>query len=108
MVDVETDRWAAAVLNKLMDADLKSDISSTLEEHPTKQRGAVVVFCLIAKRIFERYQETKVAMMEYLTSLTFVIRIVSMFLLLPCVSVLSVVPLARTFLLVLFVVSLMG
>ena len=32
-----------------------------------KHRGAVVMFRLIAKRIFERNQEAKVAMMEYLT-----------------------------------------
>ena len=66
-VDVETDRWAAGVLNKSVDADLKSELSSALEEHPMKHRGAVVMFRLIAKRIFERNQEAKVAMMEYLT-----------------------------------------
>ena len=32
-----------------------------------KPRGAVVMFRLIAKRIFERKQEAKVAMMDYLT-----------------------------------------
>ena len=65
-VDVETDMWAAAALIKSMDTNLKSEISSALEKHPMKQYGAIVMFCLIAKRIFQRNQEATVAMMEYI------------------------------------------
>ena len=72
-VDAETDRWATAVLNKTMDVEFKSEIFSSLKEVDVKQRGDVVMFCLIAQRIFECNKDATTALIEYVTKLTFVI-----------------------------------
>ena len=68
-MDVETVRWMTVVLNKTMDVKLNLEISSLIEEVDKHRRGAIVMFCLIVWRIFERNQEAKSAMINYLTKL---------------------------------------
>ena len=55
------------VLLKTMEADLQSEIFSSMEEVDEAQRGSITMFWLIAQRIMDRNQEAKTVMLAYVT-----------------------------------------
>mmetsp|Transcript_27606 Transcript_27606/g.47002 ORF Transcript_27606/g.47002 Transcript_27606/m.47002 type:complete len:625 (-) Transcript_27606:849-2723(-) len=67
-VDLETDRWIVGLLQKTMEAELKAEVGSDLEDIAKSERGSIVLFRLIATRLFERNQEARDAMVMHIQS----------------------------------------